>query len=410
MRAPVADPPASRSQSRPDRAVPAVLVASWRGGAGADDGRAFSTLVSDIYDAAVDPARWSGVLTAIGDFVGGQAGGIVSKDAISRDGTPNHHFGVDPHFVQLYAATHARFDPLAGLPCFAVEQVVSVPELVPYDEFRRGRFFHEWMRPQGYVDAASAVLEKSAVSCSLLTVIRSGASGVVDDEMRDRMRRIVPHLRRAVGINRVIAAKAAEAATFADTLDGLCAGMFLVDATGRLVHANACGQAMLGEGAVVRRAGDRLAATAASAALLLGQALAAAADGDGAVGLKGIAVPLVGRDGSCYAAHVLPLTTGARRRAGAAYAAVAAVFVRKAELDAPSPPEAIARHYGLTPTELRVLIAIVQVGGVPETADALGIGEATVRTHLHRLFAKTGAVRQADLVKLVAGFANPLVN
>jgi hypothetical protein len=29
---------------------------------------------------------------------------------------------------------------------------------------------------------------------------------------------------------------------------------------------------------------------------------------------------------------------------------------------------------------------------------------------LHRVFSKTGANRQADLVKLAAGFSNPLMN
>jgi len=106
---------------------------------------------------------------------------------------------------------------------------------------------------------------------------------------------------------------------------------------------------------------------------------------------------------------VLPLTSGVRRRAGTSYAAVAALFVHKAALDAPAPTEAIAKLYNLTPSELRVLLAIVQVGGVPETAEALGVGEATVKTHLHRLFGKTGAARQADLVKLVAGFSSPVV-
>jgi DNA-binding CsgD family transcriptional regulator len=43
-------------------------------------------------------------------------------------------------------------------------------------------------------------------------------------------------------------------------------------------------------------------------------------------------------------------------------------------------------------------------------AEALGIGEATVKTHLQHLFAKTDTSRQAELVKLVAGFANPLVH
>jgi predicted ArsR family transcriptional regulator len=43
-------------------------------------------------------------------------------------------------------------------------------------------------------------------------------------------------------------------------------------------------------------------------------------------------------------------------------------------------------------------------------ADALGIGKATVRTHLQRLFGKTDTKRQSDLVKLVAGFASPFVH
>jgi DNA-binding CsgD family transcriptional regulator len=49
------------------------------------------------------------------------------------------------------------------------------------------------------------------------------------------------------------------------------------------------------------------------------------------------------------------------------------------------------------------------VGGVPEVAEAMGISGSTVKTHLRRLFAKTGTDRQADLVKLVAAYANPLI-
>jgi DNA-binding CsgD family transcriptional regulator len=41
--------------------------------------------------------------------------------------------------------------------------------------------------------------------------------------------------------------------------------------------------------------------------------------------------------------------------------------------------------------------------------EALGIKEGTVKAHLHHLFEKTDATRQADLVKLVAGYSSPLV-
>ena len=53
---------------------------------------------------------------------------------------------------------------------------------------------------------------------------------------------------------------------------------------------------------------------------------------------------------------------------------------------------------------------IVEVGGVPEVATAFGIADTTVRTHVTRLFEKTGTSRQADLVKLVAGYATPLAD
>jgi DNA-binding CsgD family transcriptional regulator len=57
---------------------------------------------------------------------------------------------------------------------------------------------------------------------------------------------------------------------------------------------------------------------------------------------------------------------------------------------------------------LRVLLAIVDVGGVPEVAASLGVAETTIKTHLGNLFRKTGVSRQADLVKIVAGFSKPL--
>jgi DNA-binding CsgD family transcriptional regulator len=222
------------------------------------------------------------------------------------------------------------------------------------------------------------------------------------------MRHIVPHLRRAVLIGRVIDLKTAEAVSFSDTLDGLSASMILVDARGQIVHANASGHTLLAEGSVLGTAGRKLAANDAKAEQALHEVFLAAGNGDAAVGSKGIAVPLTTRAGETYVAHVLPLTSGARRRAGATYRAVAAIFVHRAALTTPSPPEAIAKAYKLTPTELRVLLAIVEIGGVTEVADALGIAESTVKTHLLRLYAKTGASRHADLVKLVAGFASPL--
>jgi DNA-binding CsgD family transcriptional regulator len=94
--------------------------------------------------------------------------------------------------------------------------------------------------------------------------------------------------------------------------------------------------------------------------------------------------------------------------AGVSYSATAAMFVRKAALDLPSPPEAVADEFNLTPAEVRVIFAIVEIGGVPEVAPVLGISDQTVKTHLHRIYQKTATKRQADLVRLVASYSGRL--
>jgi DNA-binding CsgD family transcriptional regulator len=165
---------------------------------------------------------------------------------------------------------------------------------------------------------------------------------------------------------------------------------------------------MLADASVIKGFGGRLSATDLQADKTLSEVFEAAHGGDAAVGARGIAVPLMARDGKRWAAHVLPLTSGARRQAGLCYAAVAAVFVREAALDLSSPLQTITDLYDLSPAERRVLAAVVEIGGVPEVAPALGISEPTVKTHLRRLFEKTGTSRQADLVKLVAAFMSPL--
>jgi DNA-binding CsgD family transcriptional regulator len=373
------------------------------------DERQLSALIGDVYDAALDQSRWVDVLREVAAFVGGPAAVLFAKSAASKTGTLVHEHGFDPHYRKLYCDHYIKLDPFTPGQCFAeIGEPTAVEDIIPYDEFLTTRFYEEWARPQGVVDFVSAVLDKSVTSAAMFGVFRHERDGVVDDQTRERVRLIAPHLRRAMLIGNVIDLKRTEAATFAETLDGLSAGMFLVDATGRIVHANIAGHVILAEDDILSTADGRLVARDAEVDQALRDIFAACGKGDAALGIKGIAVPMMARDRARYVAYALPLTSGARHDAGIATRAVAALFVRKAGLETPSPPEVIAKTYKLTPTELRVLLGIVEVGGVPEVATALGMAESTVRTHLDRLFEKVAVRRQADLVKLVAGFSGPL--
>ena len=363
----------------------------------------FSDLVEAIYDAGLQPALWNDAVVRINTFVGGRACGLFSKDSISKFGVTHYYCGADPRYIQLYSETYSKFDPLTILPRFG--QVVSIPDLVRFDEYRRGRFYQEWLRPQGCIDAANVVLEKSSASCPVLMTVLAGRR-MVDDEMRRRLAMIVPHAHRALMINRAIETRQSEAMAFSDILNGLNAGIFLVDAGCRIVHVNSAAREMLGADDFLRAIGGQLVARDAKANQALREAFAAGGDQLSAGGA--LALPLTAHDGSRYVAHMVPLKALARGGNGAAFKAVAALFVRRVELDSGCYGELIARSFELTPAELRVLVGIVEIGGVPETAENLGIAETTVKTHLHRVFAKTGASRQADLVKIAASFSSPL--
>ena len=369
-----------------------------------------SALIGDIYDAAIAPAQWPEVLAQIASFVGGTAAALFCKDAATKRGNVYYDCGgTDPRYKQLYFEDYIKIDPSSTGHCFAdIGKPVTIPEILDYDEFIQTRFYQEWVRPQQLVDNISVVLDKSATGAALFAVFRHERDGPADKEACRRMSLIAPHVRRAALVGRTLEHGGAEAATLADTLDGLSAAMLLVDATGRIVHANAAGRVMLAQGSVLRAPGGKLATVDTDAGRSVQDLIAAAGGGDTIVAERGIALPLKARDGERYVMHALPLTSAERRRVGTGYAAVVALFVQKASLVTPAVPEVIAKAFNLTPTELRVLLAVVEMGGVPETADALGVGQATVKTHLHRLFSKTASRRQSDLVKLVAGFASPL--
>lgn len=369
---------------------------------------ALSGLVGHIYDAAIEPGLWPDALRAAARFVGGCAAAIYSKDPTSHSGGVLHDDGgLSPAYRALYFERYVQLDPATTRHFFTeIGELVATIDIMPHAEFQQSRFYREWVRPQQLVDFVSTVLDRSGTSASMFGVFRHERDGIVDEATRHRMHLVVPHVRRAALIGRALEQHSARAEVLASSLDTIRAGMFLVGAGGALVHANAAGLQLLAPGGPLRVAAGRLVTTDAALEQCLRDAAAFGDGGDALLGERGIALPLAGHRGEALVAHVLPLSSGFRRQVRTSYAAVAALFVQRAELHIETAPEALIRAYGLTPAELRVLLAIVEIGGAPEVAEALGIGETTVKFHLRRLYDKTGSRRHADLVKLVAGFTS----
>jgi DNA-binding CsgD family transcriptional regulator len=376
-----------------------------------------SALIGDIYDAALDPACWQTVLASVARFVGGASATLFSKTAGRPPGLLVYEHGIEPAYRRLYLDQYIKLDPAPTRHCTAtraatrrifsdIGQPIAATDLISPAGLVETRFYREWARPQGLVDFVGAVLDNSVEGAAMFGVFRHTLDGPTDDGARQRMRLIVPHIRRALQVSRLIATRTFEAETLAVAFDGLSAGVIVVETSADIVYANLAGHELLRAGDMLRIVGGRLAAADMDSDHMLREIIAAAADSGHS--LKDMTLPLVAQDGRHYIAHVLPLAPTTRWRADFFQTTVVALIVHRAALDRPA-SEAIAKTYRLTPRELRVLLSLVEIGGVPDVARVLGVSEATVRTHVARLFEKTGVSRQVDLVKIVAGFSNPLV-
>jgi hypothetical protein len=118
-----------------------------------------STLIANIYDAALDQTLWSRVLPQICAFVQASAGNLYAQDSTSKQATLYHAHGEDEHYVQLYFDKYIGMNPLyPALTFFDVGEVHSQSDIISYDEFHQTRFYQEWVRPQGIVDVLFANL------------------------------------------------------------------------------------------------------------------------------------------------------------------------------------------------------------------------------------------------------------
>ena len=349
------------------------------------------------------------MLEKISRFVPGVYANIFIQDANNRFANSIFTWGVDPVYFRSYLETYAKLNPAFPTAFFTeVGEVFAVYDLVEPGQVVHSRFYKEWATPQGIGDNVAALLEKSATSCAVIAVPQPASKGQAGAEVRDRMRLVVPHVRRAVLIGKAFDLQKAIATDFAATVDALKTAIFLVDAQGRLVHSNPSGMALLAADDVLYGPGGRLRAYDRAADQSLSELFTASASGDDlAIGPRGAAIHLSARSGADYVAHVLPLMSGARRETAGPHRAVAVLVVHNAAKELSSPPEVIAKAFNLTPREVGVLFALVEAPGVAEMAEILGLSKTTIRAHLRALFAKTGTTRQAELVKLMAKFASP---
>lgn len=369
-----------------------------------------SHLIGAIYDCALDPGRWPGVLAELREALGFAQGVMNVIGLPSGNLLLNVPSGIAPAWLAVMPSYGAdvveQWGGPAAFQAFPLDEPLVLSRVSPRDGWESNRYHTEWAKPQGIADAMALALARGPDTMGCVGLSRHESAGPIRDEEVTAARLLLPHLQRAVAIGRIIDLQTLAAATFARTLDALSAAVVLVGPDLAIVHANAAADLLLAAGDPIRAERGRLVARAPAAAMALAAAARQASEDEAAIGRCGFGVPAPRADGSPCLLHVLPMRRGVLRP-GLAPGAAAAVFVAPAQSRPPAPTEALAALFDLTAAEARVFAQIADGSTLAEVASRLGIGPGTVKTHLVRIYAKTGARRQADLVRLAASLARP---
>jgi DNA-binding CsgD family transcriptional regulator/PAS domain-containing protein len=368
-----------------------------------------STVIGAVYDCALEPQRWPEALGQIVEAADCVAAVLGIHSVNVADST--FQFGFDPAHLALYASKYVALNPLVPAAMLApVGEVMTLASLCDETELLESRFYKEWCKP-AHIKHGLIVKPLHSNTVVVLTLNRGDWQPPVGEPEVRWLRLLVPHITRSLTISSAFELRSIAADALEATIDGLTTAVFLTTSDGTLVFANRAGERMLADGTAVRLADRRLAAVDARAhsalahAVAAGSRLAIAARPDNAMAAS-IALPVGAGPG--YVATVLPLDGNTRRGPMMPHSATSAVFIQSPQVAAPFPGEAFARLYGLTGGELRVLLALAQGQDPSGAAEMLGIGESTVRTHLLRIFAKTGTHRQAELVALLMSSTPPV--
>ena len=213
--------------------------------------------------------------------------------------------------------------------------------------------------------------------------------------------------RQAVAISDALDLTILRSKAFEATLNALTSSVYLTDRHSRIIYMNDAAKREVGTSTAISVANSHLAPTDRKAHLALARAINEAA-GDKADRLtRGFTIALPGIDDAGLIATVLPLAHN-YQSVGGAFPGMAAIFVQDPIVMPRLPGEAFAKLYGLTRSELRVLIAMAPGLSVKEASNVLGVSESTAKTHLQHIYGKTGTSKQTELLHLFMSSAPPV--
>jgi DNA-binding CsgD family transcriptional regulator len=367
-------------------------------------------LIDNIYEAALDPSVLPTMLGKVADMVGGTQL-MMGVHAFSGQRPSAIMPRMDPELLDAYHRHWAQHDiQWLSTNSAPVGKILPADVSVPHDEFARTAIYNEWYRQAGIGVAGLGVnlyvKDGVPVVCGIRRSTRDGDFSLDDVRMFEIL---APHLARAIKLHHCLRQErlAAEAASARARWD--CDGVVLVDKESRILHLDPDANRIIDARDGLRVEQGRLIADDRS----VNAALSRIVDRHGRENFEPRAPrPLLIARGKGRAPLQIEAMPYRAKQPEMVFGVMntempaAIVIITDPERSHSLPKECLRTRFGLTPAEADLALEIAKGDGRIAAAARLGISVGTVRTHIARIFEKTGVRRQAELVRIVLKYAN----
>ena len=356
-------------------------------------------LLPAIYQAATQPACWPDAFARVVRLLDGNAGLMFSHDAIPGQQGIWVPYQISDEGLRRYAERYHAFDIWMQrgreLGVFVPGNVVTSNDLLPRQEFLASVFYREHLALDDIHDLCAGVLHDGSepdVPIVHVSIYRPHAKPLFGLAEKALLAALIPHLREATRIGFRVGSLERRVAMMQSAVETIAPALVLLDAQGKVVFTNGRAKVFLTGSGGLRVVDGRLVVGGKQQARL-----DALLKDPRTEEMLGISHPSSGHNLWLIR---LPMPQEGNAPPDARRPTVALMIHDSAAIDEID-LRGFAKVHRLTPAEGRIINLLLEHTSLPPIAKVLGVSPHTIRSQFRAILDKTGAKRQAELVRML---------
>ena len=369
-----------------------------------NNSRELLAVVDRLYDAVADLDKWPAFLEVATTLFSARGAQIGHFDLVNSRLSFNIVHGYD------WSAEHfRRYESLMSedprIPYFSANpfKPVHCRMSLTDEELHASRVYQEVLSVGGVEYSLGVNLVEDSRTLTYFIVLRDRMQSAFTGRDCDLMAVLIPHLNRAIKLQRDLGLVEFGRSVAFDALDSMALGIIIIDADAQIKFSNEAAREIVEANDGLRFVGQRLVIDGSDGdgiRIRAQRLIRAALSGSPPPGEAFQVVRPSG--GEAYPVLVSALW-GNQLRFGwsTLNEPLAIVYIRDPDRPEETRAETLQRLYGVTPSQARLTELLATGCSLQHAAKKLGITEVSARQYLKLIFQKTGTHRQAELVRKI---------